>query len=234
MAGNPTTSGGAVPSTAANGATGTPCPARNRFSARRSWAMATAAGGRGDTTSRGQPSQRGGRRVLELGGDDGAARRRGGRAPPGRRTARRGARRRRGRPAPPGRGRGRRCRSPSAGRRRGRSGRAGRRRACRSSPAERSWQHERRRLGHRTAGTLVHNGDQGSSADRRSRGQGRRTPPRRGARRGTPAAPRRGPCRRPPASATANRAALVAPASPMANVATGTPAGICTIDNSES
>ena len=34
--------------------------------------------------------------------------------------------------------------------------------------------------------------------------------------------------------ATANRAALVAPASPMANVATGTPAGICTIDSSES
>ncbi len=33
---------------------------------------------------------------------------------------------------------------------------------------------------------------------------------------------------------TANRAALVAPALPMANVATGTPPGICTIDSSES
>lgn len=31
-------------------------------------------------------------------------------------------------------------------------------------------------------------------------------------------------------SATANSAALVAPASPMAKVATGTPAGICTIE----
>ena len=35
-------------------------------------------------------------------------------------------------------------------------------------------------------------------------------------------------------SATANNAALVAPASPMANVATGTPAGICTIECRES
>ena len=35
-------------------------------------------------------------------------------------------------------------------------------------------------------------------------------------------------------SATANSAAFVAPGSPIANVATGTPAGICTIDRSES
>ena len=35
-------------------------------------------------------------------------------------------------------------------------------------------------------------------------------------------------------SATANSAALVAPASPIAKVATGTPAGICTIEYSES
>lgn len=35
-------------------------------------------------------------------------------------------------------------------------------------------------------------------------------------------------------SAAANKAALVAPASPMAKVATGTPFGICTIDNKES
>src|SRR5690606_71012 len=34
--------------------------------------------------------------------------------------------------------------------------------------------------------------------------------------------------------AAANRAALAAPASPMAKVATGTPAGICTIDSNES
>ena len=34
--------------------------------------------------------------------------------------------------------------------------------------------------------------------------------------------------------ATANKPALAAPASPMAKVATGTPLGICTIDNSES
>src|SRR5690606_37454438 len=34
--------------------------------------------------------------------------------------------------------------------------------------------------------------------------------------------------------AAANRAALAAPAAPIANVATGTPAGICTIDSSES
>ena len=40
--------------------------------------------------------------------------------------------------------------------------------------------------------------------------------------------------RRRASSATANSAAFVAPASPMANVATGTPAGICTIEYSES
>ena len=34
--------------------------------------------------------------------------------------------------------------------------------------------------------------------------------------------------------AAASRAALVAPATPMANVPTGMPAGICTIDSSES
>src|SRR5947207_13073854 len=34
--------------------------------------------------------------------------------------------------------------------------------------------------------------------------------------------------------AAAHSAALVAPAAPIANVATGTPAGICTMDNSES
>jgi hypothetical protein len=33
---------------------------------------------------------------------------------------------------------------------------------------------------------------------------------------------------------TAKSAALVAPAAPMAKVAVGTPAGICTMDNSES
>ena len=33
---------------------------------------------------------------------------------------------------------------------------------------------------------------------------------------------------------TANKPALAAPASPIANVATGTPLGICTIDNNES
>ena len=33
---------------------------------------------------------------------------------------------------------------------------------------------------------------------------------------------------------TASRAALIAPALPMASVATGTPPGICTIDSSES
>ena len=42
------------------------------------------------------------------------------------------------------------------------------------------------------------------------------------------------PASSPASSATANSAALVAPASPIANVATGTPAGICTIEYSES
>jgi hypothetical protein len=37
-----------------------------------------------------------------------------------------------------------------------------------------------------------------------------------------------------PSMATANSAALAAPASPMAKVATGTPRGICTIDSKES
>ncbi len=49
-------------------------PARNRFSAMRSWAIATAAAGGARTTSRRQPVEGRGGRVLELGRDDGARR----------------------------------------------------------------------------------------------------------------------------------------------------------------
>ena len=54
----------------ANGAVGTPSPARKRFSAMRSWAIATAAAGGATTTSVARRSSGVGRRVLELGGDD--------------------------------------------------------------------------------------------------------------------------------------------------------------------
>ena len=122
----------------ANGAVGTPMPARNRFSAMRSWAIATAAAGGATDTSRGQPVEGLRRRVLELRRHDGARPRPGGRGRRHRRTPRRGARRRRDLRAHRDRDRARPCRSPSAAPRAPRTGRADHRRACRRSPAGRS------------------------------------------------------------------------------------------------
>ena len=182
---------------------------RNAFSARRSWAMATARGRRGDDDVARQALEGRGRRVLELRRDDRAHRRRAGRGRRGRRTAPRCGRRRRARPVPPDRARARRCRSPSGGPRRRCSGRAARRRARRSSPAGRS-------------GVVIAGG--GSVDDAAWSWRAVRSAASASASASSSAASR----------ATANRPAFVAPASPMANVATGMPAGIWTIDSSES
>ena len=199
----------------ANGATAKPWPDRNVFSLIRSCAIATLAAA-GVTRARAREElERRRRHVLELGRRRGGQRRELARGRADRGSRRRCAGRRRCRPGCRRPGRAPRPCSPGSARPCRTCGRAGRRPA---GPARR-----RAAIARRAAAAGFT-----SPAERASRARWRSASARNAASflrdAGSVAA----------IIATANRPALAAPASPIANVATGMPLGICTIDSSES